>query len=111
MEYPFIPNDFRAGELEGLKVVQLPKDPKAHTDYATRHKVVDEGGNEFLVIADNTRIDDISDHFHISQLSGDLVIVNPTVIKTEMWPSGGDSLAQRAILTAMREFEQINAIH
>lgn len=110
MQYDSIPNDFSEGEIEALNSTLIPKSKNAHSDYATRYRVVDENGNEFLVISDNSRKDDMSDHLHVSQSSGEPLIANPTLIKTEMWPSGGGNLPQRAILTAMRELEEAQVV-
>lgn len=110
MQYDTIPDDFATEDIEALDTAVIPKSKDTHSDYATRHRVVDANGNEFLVIQENSRKDDMSDHMHVSQSSGEQKIHNPTLITTEMWASGGGSLAQRAVLTAMREF-QMNGVH
>lgn len=107
-EYEQIPDDFEPSLLENLEVTNVPRDTSAHSSYRCATKVTDHlTGNEFTVISEDSREGDISDYFTVIQNSGEPVIATPTTIKTEMWPSGGENLVGRAILTAAREFEQL----
>lgn len=108
--YETLPGDFSDEHIACIKTCHVEI---SRTGSATHYEMMDkETGAAFFVIQGHPRMRDQSDYFRIVQLSGEQRMFSPVTIETRGYSKDPSHLAQRAILTAMREFElTVNRLH
>ncbi len=101
--YETLPSDFSNDRITHL---EIRSSEISNTGAATHYEVTDTKTDAtFFIIQRNPRVREQSDYFRVIQLTGAQRIFSPATIETRGYSRDPSHLAQRAILTAMQEFE------